>query len=525
MSGETTTVQKRFVDQYHDSVSLMQLSATLEKVPGVDEASAIMATEANLKLMAEAGLLSGIEAAPNELLVVIRGDADAVSEAMDIAEASLNRTGNDEASDDVELTPPRGIEMALDQMAEANLALISTPGEYAAAETLKALRLGLNAMVFSDNVELADELMLKRFARDHDLLVMGPDCGTAIVNGVPLGFANVVRRGPIGVVAASGTGLQQVTCLIDRLGQGITQAIGTGGHDLDEHIGGITMLNGLRALEADDETKVIVLISKPPAPEIADHVVDVAARADKPTVVNFIGDRPMANDIVEGRQHIRWARTLEDAATTAVALASGTKPDQELAGEGVPAEAVKGARRLTTRQRYLRGLYSGGTFCFEALQILGTKLGTVYSNTPLREHCRLANPWQSREHTLIDLGDDEFTRGRPHPIIDHRLRNERLLEESADPDVGVILFDVVLGYGAHDDPVEEMVPVLWKAMANADKVGRNIIFVASVCGTENDPQDLARQETALRQAKVLLADSNAQAVRLAASVIERATVG
>jgi succinyl-CoA synthetase alpha subunit len=399
--------------------------------------------------------------------------------------------------------------MAVTADPAANLALISTPGEYAAAEATKALRLGLNVMLFSDNVPIEDEVALKKYAREHGLLVMGPDCGTAIINGVPLAFANVVRRGPIGCIAASGTGLQQVTSLVDRLGVGVSQAIGTGSHDLGEAVGGITMLQGLEALAADAATKVIVLISKPPAPSVAGKVLAAASAIGKPIVVCFVGADPAT---IKGKD-LYPTKTLEDAARAAAALARGKKPAAKAAAKvAVP--------RLGLRpgQRYVRGLYSGGTFCYEASLLLGEALGKVWSNAPVKKSDRIADVWHSREHTVIDLGDDVFTRGRPHPMIDHRLRNERMGAEAADPEVAVILFDVVLGHGAHPDPAAEMVPALEAAQARAKKGKRKIAFVGFVCGTAGDPQNLGAQEAALRKAGVLLADSNAAAVRLAARI-------
>jgi len=498
---------------YRDSVSLMQLSSTFAKLPGVEQASAIMASANNINLLKEAGLLGEtIEAGANDLLIALQGDDDALAAAMAAAESALNQnpppmSGNGKSS----AMAPRSIEMGLGTMVGANLALISTPGEYAAAEAFKALRLGLNVMLFSDNVELKDEIALKRFAQDHDLIVMGPDCGTAIINGIPLAFANVVRRGEIGVVAASGTGLQQVTCLIDRWGKGISQAIGTGGHDLHRDVGGISMLQGLKALAADPSTSVIVLISKPPSPEVAARVLDVAGGAGKPVVVNFLGADP------EGirRPNVFAARTLEDAAAAAVALADGRRPE-----EGRPERSPFAMpSRLVPGQQYLRGLYSGGTFCYEASLLLKKKLGQVYSNTPVDPENRLDDVWTSRGHTVIDLGDDLFTRGRPHPMIDHRLRNERILKEAGDPEVAVILLDVVLGYGSHPDPASEMAPVIEKAKALADEAGRHLVVIGFVCGTTMDPQNLSKQEAALRNAGVILAESNAQAVRLAATVV------
>jgi len=497
---------------YRDSVSLMQLADGLAKLPGVDRASVLMASEANLGLMRDAGLLEGrIDAGPNDLLIALQAKTDAtVAAAMAHAEKALKEEPSSAAGARTPgETAPRSIEMAASAMPGANLALISTPGEYAAAEATKALRLGLNVMLFSDNVAVDDEVALKTFARDRDLLVMGPDCGTAIIDGVPLAFANVVRRGAIGCVGASGTGLQQVTSLADRLGLGISQAIGTGSHDLSEAVGGITMLQGIKLLAADPETKVIVLVSKPPALRIAERVLAAASRVGKPVVVNFVGADPK---VIKGR-NLFAATTLEDAARAAAALVRGRKPSPR--GGTTPALP---RLKLAAGQRYVRGLYSGGTFCYEASLLLGEALGRVWSNAPVNAADRIDDVWRSRGHTVIDLGDDVFTRGRPHPMIDHRLRNERLVAEADDPEVAVVLFDVVLGYGAHPDPAGEMVPAIKAAQARAAKRKRRIAFVGFVCGTAADPQNLAGQEAALRKAGVLLAASNAAAVRLAARI-------
>ena len=318
------TASKIIRNFYRDSVSLMQLSSRLAKLPGMIQASAIMASEANLALLREAKLLSGpTDAGPNDLLITLESQSDeAIAGAMKEAEAAFNdkpRAGDGGGS---KREPPRSLEMAIEQVPNANLALISTPGDYAASEALKALHLGLNVMLFSDNVSGEDEIALKRYARSHGLMVLGPDCGTAILNGVPLGFANVIRRGAIGVVAASGTGLQQVTCLADRLGLGISQAIGTGGHDLSREIGGITMLQGIEVLAADKATKVIVLVSKPPAAEVAERILAKARTARKPVVICFLGIDPKT--IVGG--NLTPVRTLEDAAYVAAALAKGQKP-------------------------------------------------------------------------------------------------------------------------------------------------------------------------------------------------------
>ena len=513
-----TTLSRVFPNFYRDSVSLMQLSAKLGALAGVEQAAAVMATKANLALLAETGLVREDTApSPNNLLVVVRGADETQLEAA-LAEAKAALEARPSASTGEALPEKaRSIEMALGEMPDANLALVSTPGEYAADEARKALNLGLHVMLFSDNVSLEEEISLKHRARGRDLLVMGPDCGTAIINGIPLGFANVVRRGDIGCVAASGTGLQQVTCLVDRYGAGISQAIGTGGRDLKAEVGGMTMLQGIAALKDDPATRVIVLISKPPAPTVADRVLAVAARSGKPVVVNFLGAAP---EMVK-REGVHAARTLEDAARLAVDLATGKASGSRGRGDLRSGDARSpDAARLAPSQKYIRGLYSGGTFCYEASFLLTEALGTtVYSNTPVDKRAALPDVWTSREHTVVDLGDDLFTRGRPHPMIDHRLRNERILAEAADPGVAVLLLDVVLGYGAHPDPAAEMEPAIRSARDIATKHGREILFVGSVCGTAADPQDLSRQEAALRDAGVLLANSNAEAVRLAAAIV------
>jgi len=509
---------KLIANLYRDSVSLMQLSASLAARPGIEQASAIMATPANLALLAEAGLDRGKRAPrPNDLLIAVRGRNPADLEAaLAAASAELERPATAAAAGGPASMPLRSLQMALEQASAErpapNLALISTPGEYAAAEAMKALRLGLNAMLFSDNVALRDEIELKRYAKGRGLLVMGPDCGTAIIQGIPLGFANAVRRGAIGVVGASGTGTQQVTCLVHRLGAGISHAIGTGGHDLSARVGGITMLQGIKALAGDAQTKVLVLVSKPPAPAVARLVLAAARRCGKPVVVNFVG-APTGS--VRGA-NLHQAETLEDAARLAVKLLAGRSREKiqfKLNFKGIP--------RLSARQHYVRGLFSGGTFCYEASALLGAALGEVWSNAPVDPRLRLANVHKSRGHSLVDLGDDEFTRGRPHPMIDFRLRNERILAEARDPEVAVILLDVVLGYGAHPDPAAELAPVLGKARALARKAGRKLALVGFVCGTGEDPQGLARQERALRAAGMVLAGSNAQAARLAAAIAGR----
>jgi len=335
-------------------------------------------------------------------------------------------------------------------------------------------------------------------AEERGLLVMGPDCGTAIIGGVPLGFANAVRRGPIGLAAASGTGLQQVSSLIHRLGSGVSHAIGTGGRDLDERVGGRTMLAAIGALMADPGTEIVVLISKPPSPLVAARILEALRGAPKPVVVNFLGDEPGAVRAVGAHP----AATFEEAARLATALARGETPVATDRGADPQLDALgrDAAGRLAPGQREIRGLFSGGSLAGEAKLILRSVLGP------------------NRHDAILDLGDDEYTVGRPHPMIDPRLRNEQIVATAEDPSVAVLLLDVVLGYGSNPDPAGAMAPAIADAMALAASAGRHLLVVASVCGTDADPQGLDRQERILAQAGVMLESSNARAAMLAASI-------
>ena len=485
-------------DTYRDSVQLMRVAADVERLPGVTRAALLMGTPANRELLAGAGLLaaSAARARPNDLVMaVLAVDGASAERALTHAEQLIVAqlpVGGSFLTD----TMPRTIAEACALLPGANLALISTPGTYATAEALKALKRGLHVFLFSDNVPIGDEAELKRLARRKGLLMLGPDCGTAILDGVPLGFANAVRRGRIGLVGASGTGLQQVSCLVDRLGEGVSQAIGVGGHDLDERVGGLMMLAGIERLGADPGTAVIGLVSKPPASlPVARRVIEAACGSGKPVVVTFLGGDPAA---VRATGAIP-AATLEETAWLSVALARGS--DMAGAAKAVddadlPAGSRVQAGRFASGQRCIRGLFSGGTFCHEAALILS----------------RAAT---DAGHTTTDLGDDEFTVGRPHPMIDFGLRNKRIIAAADDPATAVILLDVVLGYGAHPDPAGALLPAIAEARRRAAAGGRSLAVVASVCGTPTDPQSLTRQEGTLAAAGVLLAPSNAAAARFA----------
>lgn len=508
---------KIFRNLYQDSVSLMQIAARLGKLAGIEQAAVVMGTETNRRQLDDAGLGEGIDAGPNDLVIAVRGDDEACAAALAAAQECLSAGAKDDqgAGHSVQLIP--SLEMALEQEPAASMALISVPGDYAAAETIKALRLGMNVMLFSDNVSLEHERAIKTLAKERQLMVMGPDCGTAIINGLPLGFANVVRRGAIGLVAASGTGLQEVTCRIDQLGAGVSQALGTGGHDLHEDIGGTSMLTGLDALIQDPDTRVIVLISKPPARSVAKEILARASTCGKPVVVNFLG-APASELDAPG---ITAAFTLADAAELAVALLNGQALPSSVAQvrKHHAQMLVKHCEALEPGRRFIRGVFAGGTFCYEN-QLLCLKQGFVgSSNTPVKGNHVLENIWHSVGHTVVDMGDDLFTRGRPHPMIDPTLRNERILAELRDPETAVVVFDMVLGYGAAEQPAKELVDLL--AQAKAEAASDNFpLLISHVCGTESDPQQRSRQIDALQSAGVLIAGCNAQAALWASYVAD-----
>jgi succinyl-CoA synthetase alpha subunit len=411
---------------------------------------------------------------------------------------------------------PKSLEGALKMLPEANVALISVAGKYAANEAMKALKQGLHVMIFSDNVPVEEELELKTYARDHGLLVMGPDCGTAILNGIPLAFANVVNRGNIGLVAASGTGLQEVSCVISNAGAGISQAIGTGGRDVQEVVGGIMFLEALKALRDDEDTDVVVLISKPPHESVLSRIAEEIKQINKPVIAICLGADP---DTLRAAGAIP-ARTLEEAGLLADAFSQGKALDSiqtllELRTDELKALAAQEAEKRQPSQKYISGLFSGGTLCDEAQLILRDIVDNVYSNTPLTPDHALDDTSKDRDHTILDLGDDEFTMGRPHPMIDFSLRKRRLLEEARDPEVAVILLDVVLGYSAHPNPAEELVPVITEAKALAAQAGRYLDVVCSITGTDQDPQGKQAVKRALQDAGAFVMESNAAACELA----------
>ena len=439
-----------------------------------------MATEMNKGVLKNLGLLTPelADAKNGDLMIVIKGDAanDETLAAIEALFTRKERTGSHEAR-------YASIASAKTHRPDSNLAVISVNGTFAAREARQALENDLNVMLFSDNVSLDDELALKQLAHEKGLLMMGPDCGTAIINGAGLCFANAVRRGPIGIVGASGTGSQELSVRIHEFGGGVSQLIGT--------------------LEADDATRVIALISKPPAPAVAEKVLARARACRKPVVVCFLGrNEPPADE-----DGLQFARGTKEAALKAVLLTGIKKDDLDLHPLNWPLiEEVR--TRLTSQQKYIRGLFCGGTLCDEAMFAALEKFDDVYSNIQPDPARRLKDISVSQAHTFLDFGDDDFTNGKPHPMIDPTNRISRLLQEARDPQVGVIVMDFVLGFGAHDDPVGVMIEAIKKAQAIASADNRPLEILGYVLGTDQDPQSLAQQCQLLTDAGVIWASSS-----------------
>ena len=481
-----------------DSVILMQISRSITLLDGVEDAALMIGTPSNLDLLENSKLLARASrrATGGDLILAIRArDEATAASALAKAEILLERPTVGHTG--TTTLRPRTLRSAQDNLPAANLALISVPGDFAAAEARKALRAGLNVMLFSDNVSLSEEVSLKREAVEAGLLVMGPDCGTAIIGGVPLAFANQIPQGSIGIIGASGTGIQEVSSLIAQAGYGVSHALGVGGRDLSDPVGGISTLATLDMLEGDSATRHIVLISKPPSPSVAKRVIDTLAHSEKPCTVCFLGaDAPSLPD------NVSFARTLK--ATAELATGRSSKKKRPEFKSIIP--------HVTTGHQRIHGLFCGGTLSSEAQVVFLDKGVSVASNAPIPGAEAVGS---GTSHVLIDLGSDEYTRGRPHPMIDPTVRDEELTKALADPTLAVILLDVVIGFGAHPDPAGTIVRVVAAAGT------KRPIVVASVTGTDDDPQDRRTQMAKLVDGGIVVAPTNADAATLALSCLVR----
>lgn len=503
-------------NQYYDSVFLMGISKRISYVKGVQQNAVLMGSDANKRLLSDIGIQgTQIDAAqPNDLIVAVIADAPQIVDEV-LGELDGYLQAGVQGAPTANL---HSLEDGLAQKPHANLAVISIPGEYAAREARHALASGLNVFLFSDHVSIDDELDLKRLAAEKNLLVMGPDCGTSLIGGVGIGFANVVRKGSIGVIGAAGTGLQEFTSQVHNSGSGISHAIGTGSRDLSDQVGGLTTLTALDALEADPQTKMIALISKPPGARTLAKLSERLQACRKPVVGCFLGVR---HEIEAGASFQR-ARLIDEAVRLCIMqIDDKPVPSPDLSSlqdsQGMSREKAS----WSSEQKYVRGLFAGGTFCYQSQQIFLDAGIAVHSNAPLDHRHKLADPDHSIEHTFVDMGDDHYTTGRAHPMIDGTMRRQRVRAEGRDPEVAILLLDFILGYNASMDAVGELLEAIVEAKQAARERGGALTTVASICGTDDDPQDLALQTRMLLESGVIVFRSNARAARFCCELVQR----
>lgn len=487
-------------NNYQDSVVLMLLTSKLNQLSEVERVSIMMGTPANKDIF----IASGFDteelqtASSNDMVIMLDvNDQNQTDKILSMIDEELNQQNENETKIDEKIN---SWEKAVKKLPDANIALISVPGEYAALEIEHALDNGLHAFVFSDNVDIADEKRLKQKAHDLGLLVMGPDCGTGVIHGLPLAFTNKIRKGNIGVVGASGTGIQEVTTLIHRYGGGVTNAIGTGGRDLSTEVGAISMIDSILALNEDPDTEIIVVLSKPPANEIKQKVLSLLRKLDKPVVTLFLGEKPK-----EHEQNLYHAYTLEETAQLAYKITQNEPVSY------TPREITSELKQLSNKG--IRAFYSGGTLAYEAAFLLKDALSLP--NNPAPEGYIL----KTESYEVLDLGDDLYTKGKPHPMIDPEIRIDRIRKVVGEPDVSVVLFDVVLGYGAHPDMASALIPAIKEVQEKVAADGRELSFVAVVVGTDQDPQNMTEQIRLLQDCGIIVCENNVQAVQTALNII------
>lgn len=489
---------------YQDSVVLMLLTNEISELEGVNKVSIMMATPANKDIFASSGLRTPEleEATANDMAIVVDAEneevIDTVLEEVDkfLAEQSKGTSG-----EKIEKSI-KTWEAALKELPEANLAVVSVPGVYAASVANRALDEDLNVFIFSDNVEIEDEVKIKEKAREKGLLCMGPDSGTGVINSVPIAFTNDIKEGKIGIVGASGTGIQEVSTIIDKLGEGVTNAIGTGGRDLAEEVGGITMLAGIATLAEDEDTEVITIISKPPAESVRNKIMNYLRTIDKPVVTIFLGEKPEYHE-----ENLYQAYTLEEAARISVALVRGEEVEPFTGDSSIEVEDKKEGKTI-------KGYYSGGTLGGEAAILINDALDSDEGIESVEGFL-----FKDGGFEIIDLGDDQYTQGKPHPMIDPTTRAEYMKKAIEDESTSVILFDLVLGYGSHEDMASALAPSIEELKAKAKEEGREVHFVTTICGTDRDPQGYSDQKKIMEDAGVIVCETNNAAVEKALALI------
>lgn len=501
---------------YRDSVFLMKISSEICSMEGIIEASAMMGTDRNKDLFLKSGLSNDqVKAAKSDdLIISIKAENEKVLNDSIVKAKELLSTSVSTQNESNETRQIKRLEQALKEDKNANVLMLSCAGDYAKYEAAKGLSKGMNIMLYSDNISIEDELALKQKAHEKGLLVMGPDCGTSIINQVPLAFANNIRKGSIGVVGASGTGIQEVTSIIHRNHGGISQAIGTGGRDPKKEIGGITMMDALELLKEDEETQVILIVSKPPCMEVQNKIASFIRSTNKPVVVNFAGNEDYSLIEEAGGQGFD---SLKRAAIAALELSGLHECPEEICTLDQKKLSDEIAN-LSQERKYLRGIYSGGSLCYEAMYFARKCLSDLYSNTPMKGVNKLENVRKSMKNLFLDMGEDEFTVGKPHPMIDPTEKVKRIKQELQDKEVAVILTDCVIGYGSFEDPAQVIADAVMSTRKECDQIP---LVVTSVCGTEEDFQVYSTQVKKLQEAGILVASSNEEAIKLCLDIMKQ----
>ncbi len=506
-------------NSYYDSVVLMELTSRVKELDGITDTFIGMATPHNLELMEGIGFhserLQNLN--PNDLIIAVRAMSDEkLKKALHDIDSHLE--GMQSEAPQLLKSRPKTLKSALRIMPDADLALISVPGPFAAREAQAALDAGMHVMLFSDNVDMKDEVKLKKQAIEKGLLMMGQGCGTALINGAPLGFVNELIPGSVGLVGSSGTGLQEVSCTLERFGSGVSQILGVGSHDLSPEAGGIMSKFALDYIDKDSKTQVIVFVGRPAAEAVQKELIAKLESLNYPVVAHFMGMKQPASNTV------KFCDTLEETGRAAACIDQNrrcaSKTGAALISKKMKDFVNQRSKELAEEAVYVRGLFSGGSLCSEAVGLLLEKLPVIYSNTGNPGTQFIPGTESSREHTMLDMGEDEFTKGKAHPMIDYSYRIERFLQEIEDPETAIILFDVVLGYGSHPDPASVLVPAIYGPLQARRDLGNPVLALAVLLGTEQDPQKLTLQQKLLEDAGVFVFRSNAQAAYATGLIME-----
>jgi FdrA protein len=517
---------------YRDSLQLLKISDKIKRQLGIHEAAVIMGTRTNKQILSKLGFPQDKikQAKESDSIIAIKAQdkksLDSVLTRLDDLLEGTDRimSGTENTGQTLDLNS------ALISMHDANLALISVPGEYVKDLSLRLIDAGIHQQIFSDHVPISDELVIKKHASDNGILILGPGSGTSIINGKGVGFSNIIRNGPVGIVAAAGTGLQEVSTLLDRSEIGVKHGLGVGGNDPKDEIGGIMIIESIKALEACNDIRIIDIVSKPPSSQVKEKITEyILSNGKKNYVLTFIGTAKMTNYHVKARKVLE-VNTLTSS-VLAVAKQSGVDNFRKTIEEiYIPSMTLskrleKEWLELHKSQKYLRALLTGGTFTYEAQVILnGIPLRDIYSNVPIVGSRVLPNTSKSYMNSVIDLGEEEFTEGRAHPMIDPTIRKLRLLDESMDSKVAVIMLDFVLGYGSNSDPVGAIINEIRNAKTNAERQGRYLSIVAYVCGTKRDPQNYESSMQLLKRSGVIVMPTNAFATIASATIASRGRI-